>query len=156
MRNSYNLYPKINLLIFSLIICFSCKENTAEVASPDTIKSDIMTVIMDQQEAWNEGNIDRFMEGYWNNQDLSFSGKSGVTKGWQNTLVRYKESYPDKAAMGVLTFTISEIRIISETVATLNGQFELERENDKPSGYFTLVWEKIDGKWLITSDHTSS
>ncbi len=115
----------------------------------------IKSVLTEQQKAWNRGDIDEFMNGYWNSEALSFIGKKGVTRGWSNTLANYKKSYPDTAAMGKLNFEVIELRVLSSDVAYMIGKYTLHRDNDSPSGHFNLLWNKIDGKWLIVSDHTS-
>lgn len=112
-------------------------------------------VVMDMQEkAWNKGNIDEFMQGYWNSDSLMFIGKNGIKYGWKTTLENYKTSYPDKAAMGKLAFKVLKLEVNNDSAYML-GEWNLKRELDNPGGYFTLYWKKIEGKWVITIDHTS-
>ena len=120
-------------------------------------KEQIKRVLIAQQKAWNEGSIEAFMNGYWNNDSLTFIGKKGITKGWQNTLDNYKKSYPDKATMGTLQFEIISIELFSNTSAQVVGKWDLTRSNDKGNvgGYFTLILKKINKQWVIVSDHTS-
>ena len=107
-----------------------------------------------QEKAWNEGNIEGFMKYYWKNDSLKFIGKSGITYGWQKTLDNYKKSYPTKVEMGILTFSIKEATLLSPESIYLIGQWQLKK--DKPAGgYFTLLWKKIKGDWVIVADHTS-
>ncbi len=108
-----------------------------------------------QVEAWNQGDIEKFMMHYWPSESLQFIGTNGPTYGWRPTIERYKKAYPDKAAMGKLRFDIFDINRRSKKVITLLGKYTLERENDAPSGYFLLVWQKIKGQWLIVADHTN-
>ena len=111
--------------------------------------------VMNQQEAdWNNGNIDAFMQGYWQSDSLMFIGKNGIKYGWQTTLDNYKKSYPDKATMGKLEFNVVKLEVSGETAYML-GKWSLIRENDNPNGYFTLYWKKINKKWVIVIDHTS-
>ena len=117
--------------------------------------SDIKSVLQKQQIAWNNGNIDGFMLGYWNSEKLEFVSESGVTKGWRNTLDRYKNTYPNKGLMGVLKFEILDVKLLSETTANLKGKWKLIRKNDNPKGSFTLTFNKIEGQWLIIKDCTT-
>ena len=111
--------------------------------------------VMNQQETdWNNGEIDSFMQGYWQSDSLMFIGKNGIKYGWQTTLDNYKKSYPDKAAMGKLEFDILKLEVNQDTAYML-GKWSLIRESDNPNGYFTLYWKKIKGNWVITIDHTS-
>ncbi len=140
---------KKNLLIVFLFICY------CSFAQTNTDILAIEKVLAMQTKAWNEGNIEKFMEGYWNSDSLSFVGKNGVTKGWKATLDRYKKTYPDKATMGKLTFTfISKEKLGSENYLVI-GKWHLQREKDEVGGHFSLIWTKINGKWFIISDHTS-
>jgi hypothetical protein len=116
----------------------------------------IMKVMSFQQDAWNQGDIDSFMEGYLKSDELVFSGKSGPVYGWENTKNRYYSSYPNTKVMGKLNFTIKKIRSVSLNTAYLIGEYYLKRSGEDSYGHFTLLWKKIDSNWLIVSDHTSA
>ncbi|MEM6698971.1 MAG: DUF4440 domain-containing protein [Bacteroidota bacterium] len=116
----------------------------------------IKKAMADQEIAWNDGDIPAFMESYWKSEKLKFMGVSSITKGWQATLERYQKSYPDKATMGKLTFTLREVEKVNKKVATVIGRFRLDREKDVLSGNFFLLWRKIKGDWVIISDFTVS
>lgn len=116
----------------------------------------VSQILMKQQEDWNRGDIDAFMTSYWNSEELQFGGSSGITKGWDETIKRYKRVYPDKDAMGKLSFEIKDISKHSRKVISLTGSWTLERKSDQPGGHFLLIWRKIKGKWLIVADHTSA
>jgi len=119
-------------------------------------KREISGLLDKQVQAWNEGNLEKFMQTYWNSEKLSFVGSRGPTYGWQATLDSYKKGYPDKAAMGKLKFTILEISRIDKKTVYVIGKFDLTREMGNLSGHFTLVIQKIKNEWLIVSDHSSS
>ncbi|HVV56403.1 MAG TPA: nuclear transport factor 2 family protein, partial [Mucilaginibacter sp.] len=105
--------------------------------------------------AWNRGDVEGFMQGYWKSDSLMFVGSSPPVYGWQSTLERYKEHYPDKAAMGELTFDILQVKVLDSSNAFVLGGWRLKRKNDSPGGYFTLWFRKINGEWKIVCDHTS-
>ena len=108
-----------------------------------------------QQEAWNRADLNAFMDGYWKSDSLMFVGRNGITYGWQTTLDNYKKTYPTPEAMGKLTFTLVTLEKQSSGSAFLIGKWHLKRVNDELGGYFTLLWKKINGKWVIVTDHTS-
>mgnify|MGYP006278134879 FL=1 len=111
---------------------------------------------MDRQEsAWNRGDLDAFMETYWKSDNLQFIGANGPTYGWQATLDNYRRRYPDRAAMGRLSFSILRMDQRSATVVSLIGKFHLRRRIGDLEGYFLLIWQKIEGQWRIVADHTS-
>jgi ketosteroid isomerase-like protein len=121
----------------------------------EKIKADIRKVMDEQVAAWNKGDIDSFMKGYWNSPQMTFVSGDNVTKGWQPTLERYKKSYDSRAKMGVLSFTDLEITVTSKNSAVVLGRFTLVRESDKPTGMFTLNFRKFKDGWKIILDHTS-
>ncbi len=107
-----------------------------------------------QARAWNAGDIAAFMEPYWQSEDLTFSSGGRVTRGWQATLDGYRRRYPNRAAMGTLTFTELEVHKLTADVALVLGRWHLER--DEPvGGAFSLVVRREAGRWTIVHDHTS-
>lgn len=114
----------------------------------------ILNVMKEQEKAWNDGDIDTFMQGYWQSDSLMFIGKNGIKYGWATTLNNYKKSYPNKDAMGKLEFKVIQLEI-NKSNAYMLGKWSLVRKEDNPNGYFTLYWKKIKDQWFITIDHTS-
>ena len=115
----------------------------------------ILKVMHDQELTWNRGDNDGFMQGYWKSDSLLFVGKKGPVYGWNSTIARYKKTYPDKATMGQLKFTILQVKVLDATNAFLFGGWKLKRAKDAPGGYYTLWFKKIKGEWKIVCDHTS-
>jgi ketosteroid isomerase-like protein len=116
----------------------------------------IVRRLMHQQElAWNKGDIEGFMDHYWNSDSLRFIGSKGITYGWEKTLDNYKKGYPTKDAMGILTFNINSIEKLSPTSIYVIGQWHLQKKDSEVGGYFTLLSKKKNGKWVIVADHTS-
>lgn len=118
-------------------------------------KEAVMKVLETQRQAWNRGDIENYMRGYWKSDSLVFVGKAAPVYGWQSTLDRYKKSYPGKAAMGQLTFDIIQVKVLDDNNAFVLGGWHLQRKKDTPGGYFTLWFRKINGEWRIVCDHTS-
>ena len=116
----------------------------------------IVTKLFKQQDDWNTGDLDAFMEGYLNTEHLVFSGSSGPIYGWKATRDRYKKSYSTRQLMGTLDFEILNIISLSDSVAQLQGSFYLKRDVEDSRGFFTLTWLKIKDQWFIISDHTSA
>jgi ketosteroid isomerase-like protein len=116
----------------------------------------IDVVLRAQQSAWNRADVDAFLEGYWYSPELTFSGSSGVARGWDAVLARYKKNYPDRAAMGQLSFSDFEFRFLGPDAALVLGKWHLQREKDELGGVFTLVWQRFPEGWKIIHDHTSA
>ncbi|MBN9483421.1 MAG: DUF4440 domain-containing protein [Bacteroidetes bacterium 43-93] len=115
----------------------------------------IRSVLAAQAAAWNNGSIDEYMHGYWNNDSLVFVGKNGPTYGYQQTLERYKKSYSDAAKMGKLYFDLLQIRKLSTEYYFVLGKWALKRSVGDVGGSFTLLFRRIKGKWKIVADHSS-
>ena len=115
----------------------------------------ILQILDRQTTDWNAGRVDKFMNGYWASDSLTFVGKTGVTYGYQATLDNYKKRYPDRASMGTLKFDILALDFPAPNVAYVIGHFRLTRPKiGNADGHFTLLWRKIKNRWVIVSDHT--
>ena len=115
----------------------------------------IRNLLQQQTEAWNRGDLEGFMQTYWKSDSLMFVGRNGVVWGWQRTRDNYKKGYPDKAAMGTLSFDIIHVKKLSRKYYSVTGKWMLRREKDAPSGHYTLLLRRIAGAWKIVSDHSS-
>ena len=116
-----------------------------------------ITKILDgQQNNWNQGNVDAFLEGYWHSPDLTFSGSGGIARGWDGVLARYKKNYPDRAAMGQLDFSGLEFHFLGKDAALVLGRWHLARAQGDIGGVFSLVWQRFPEGWRIVHDHTST
>ena len=138
-------------VFISLLLILSSLGIYAQGQTSEQIRS----IMQEQTQAWNDGNIEGFMEAYWKSDSLLFIGSAGPQYGWQTTLDKYKSSYPDKAAMGELVFDILTIEVIDAENAHVSGKWTLNRESDMLFGYYSLLWKKINGNWVIVYDHSS-
>jgi ketosteroid isomerase-like protein len=138
--------------LYLLIALFTV---TTTVSGQGNDQTAIYNLLSSQSQAWNQGDLEGFMAGYWKNDSLCFIGKSGVTYGWSHTLSNYKKGYPDKTAMGKLQFTILHVQLLSSQYAQVIGKWYLTRTIGDLSGHFTLLLKKMGGQWLIVSDHSS-
>jgi ketosteroid isomerase-like protein len=119
------------------------------------IEIEVLAVMTYQSSAWNRGDVAGFMEGYWKSDNLVFASGDQITRGWQATLDRYKKSYDTKAKMGELTFSDTEVNVLSKDIAVVVGSWSLKREKDNPKGKFTLIFQRMKEGWRIIHDHTS-
>lgn len=143
------------ICIVSTLTLAACTSQQATIDRAG-IKSEVTDVLQAQISKWNAGDIDSFMEYYVKSDDLRFASGGSVKWGWQATIDNYKTRYTDKAAMGKLSANDLSIKVLSSEYTQVFGRWELQRESDKPGGLFTLLFQKIDGNWVIVSDHTSS
>ena len=145
------------LKTFSISVVFliitSSNSYSQSLKAKDSLK--ILNVLEQQRIAWNDNDINEFMKGYLKSDKLVFSGSNGPVFGWNFVKDRYLKKYSTKELMGDLSFEINNLFSLSRKVAILLGKFNLQRKNEKLSGYFTLIFKKINGNWYIVSDHTS-
>ena len=144
------------IYLFLIILVIAVAGAFSQSASQKTrIAAEIRKVMDDQVAAWNRGDIDAFMAGYWQSENLTFISGTDVTRGWQPTLERYKKGYDSRAKMGVLKFSDLEFNVLAKDAAVVLGSWALTREKDNPHGKFTLTFRKLKDGWRIVMDHTS-
>jgi ketosteroid isomerase-like protein len=140
-------------LIYSVVLIVAASLSVTAQTSKE--EAAIRKVMEDQAAAWNKGDIEGFMAGYWRSEKLTFISGTDVTRGWQQTLDNYKKSYDSPAKMGVLMFSDLEFTILSKEAAVVLGSWALKRAKDTPHGKFTLTFRKFKEGWRIVMDHTS-
>jgi ketosteroid isomerase-like protein len=136
-----------------LLLCLATPFSRA--CADEVMRKEIAAVIEAQRDAWNRADLDSFMKGYWQSAELTFAGSSGVTRGWQPVLQRYRDRYKDAQAMGRLDFTDLEVHPLGIDAAFVLGRWHLKRTTDELGGVFTLVFQRFPQGWKIVHDHTS-
>ena len=138
----------------SLMFLVSCADHNSGAG-----KTEILAAMASQEKAWNNGDIDGFMQGYWKNDSLMFISGDHVSYGWQQVTDNYKAKYGSKELMGDLTFEIIRLEQLSSTAYVMIGSWKLDRhvgeENTVIQGKYSLIWRLVDGNWVIVIDHTS-
>ena len=122
----------------------------------DEIIAQVQQVLRTQQESWNRGDVEEFMNGYWHSEETVFVSGDDVTRGWQQVLDRYKRTYSDRTKMGELSFSDLQVTPLSDDSAVALGRWELARKKDRPQGRFTLILRRLPEGWKIVHDHTSA
>ncbi|MCM2316426.1 MAG: DUF4440 domain-containing protein [Thermoanaerobaculia bacterium] len=126
-------------------------------ALAETPERAITSLITAQAEAWNRGDLEGFMDGYLRSDELVFTSGSRIRRGWQVTFDAYKKRYGTaKETMGKLTFSKLEVHMLGEDAAWVLGRWDLAGPTEASGGIFTLVMRRVEGKWLVVHDHTSS
>ncbi len=144
-----------SILLFAAVLLLTTSAFPQSSSKISKIKTDILSVMDAQTAAWNRGDVEGFMSGYWNSTELVFVSGDNVTHGWQPTLDRYKKNYDSREKMGELKFSDLEINVISKKAAVVLGSWSLTRASDNPKGKFTLIFRKFADGWRIVHDHTS-
>jgi len=128
----------------------------ATPGEPSNSVAEIQSVLTTQQDAWNRGDIDAFMEGYARSPSTIFVSEDEVRRGWETVRDRYRAKYSDHAKMGTLGFSDIEVTMLSPDAAVVLGRWRLKRGNDEPHGRFTLIFKRLPEGWRIIHDQTSA
>jgi ketosteroid isomerase-like protein len=142
---------KLKIIFIFLAVLTSVQSIAYSKDNPDEIKK----MLLQQESDWNRGDLKAYMSHYWKSDSLIFIGKSGPKYGWEETFKNYQKAYPDSSLMGKLKFDFIKIEMIGVNNAVVIGSWNLKREKDNPSGYFTLIVRKINGQWKVVTDHSS-
>ena len=147
----------MRIIVFIVVTLFGTGRDHLSITQQSD-KQIILEVLKEQTECWNKGDIDCFMQSYWKSEEMMFIGKNGITYGWEQTLINYQKRYPNRQSMGILKFEILETEKISIEAYLIVGKFHLTRDVEigDAEGYFSLLFRKINGKWVIVADHTSA
>ena len=136
-------------ILMAVLVC-------AAPAQPPNPVAEIQSVLSAQQDAWNRGDIDAFMNGYARSGSTVFVSEDEVGRGWETVRDRYHMRYSDRAKMGALSFSDTEVTMLSPDAAVVLGRWRLKRVNDEPHGRFTLIFKRLPEGWRIVHDHTSA
>jgi ketosteroid isomerase-like protein len=145
----------MKVALYVLIILAIC--GATAWSAPPLSTEDVHQVIVQQQNAWNRGDLEAFMSGYWNSPELTFFSGAHESKGWQAAIDRYKKSYQGAGhEMGKLEFTNLRIEMLGSDAAFVRGEFHLTMSDGKtPHGLFTLIFKKFPEGWKIVHDHSA-
>ena len=149
-----SLQTRLTLLIICdiLMAALVCAEPDQ---TPNSV-AEIQSVLTAQQDAWNRGDIDAFMNGYARSATTVFVSQDEVSRGWETVRDRYRVKYSDRTKMGTLSFSEIEVTMLSPESAVVLGRWRLKRTDDEPHGRFTLILEHLPEGWRIVHDHTSA
>jgi len=140
------------LVIASLVILMTyCCEFAPDIQK---VENEIKDILNKQKVSWNEENIEGFMDYYWNSEKFTFQSGKERLHGWDALLLRYKESYSGKK-WGKLDFTDLEIKVLSNDIAYVLGEWKLLYEDASEEGLFTIILLRMPEGWRIVHDHTS-
>jgi ketosteroid isomerase-like protein len=140
------------LLTVSVIGFFSCK--TAAQKNTSSNSHDIITAMEQSADAWNKGNLDRFMELYDSSATFMMpSGPVGITGMKENY---QKGFFNGNMPKQNLKYDDMVVRSLGKDYALLTGKFTLYGNGLKErSGRYSLVFIHTKAGWKILHDHSS-
>ena len=155
MENGFSV-TRVASILLALGALAILSTRAIQAADGEEGVAEIRKVIQAQEEAWNRGDLEAFMNGYARSGNTTFVSGDEVTRGWQTVLDRYKAKYSDREKMGTLTFSDLEITPLGPDAAVVLGRWQLKRAKDNPRGRFTLIFRRLPEGWRIVQDHTSA
>ena len=151
-------------LALCFALAFSCatfqpvaQAQSTELKTASQQELDVIKVLLKQEAAWNRGDIDAFADAYKNSPDTLFINNQ-VQRGYAGMLDAYHHNYPNRDAMGTLSFSELEVHPLDEKFAVCIGKYRVERNKKSggnAEGFFSLVLEKTEKGWKIVVDHTT-
>lgn len=138
------------LLPFIIVLVLASCKTTQPTAIDDVAV--IRSILDQQQKAWSENDLEGFMEGYWESDELTYFSRGKITKGWNTTLANYERNYPTKDDTGKLIFEIANITQINKDAYYVMGSYFLTREVGDTNGTFMIIFKRINGEWKIIGD----
>ena len=146
----------LGLFLVSISDSQSAPPSPASDAATRQSGAEIRAVLQAQQEAWNRGDLDAFMNGYARSESTVLVSDDTVTRGGKSARDRYKIKYRSRAKMGKLRFSDLDIQSLGNEAAVVLGRWALKRANGVTQGHFTLVFRRTPDGWRIVHDHTST
>lgn len=163
VRKQHSIFSRRLGALCSVLACAGCsvaqkngiRETREDSGHSRTIHiREIQAVLESQEAAWNRGDVNGFMQGYWNSPFLTFSSGGKIQRGWQETMDRYRTTYPNRETMGQLKFDDLDALALGSDHALVTGSWLLERE-EPVGGVFSLIFRRLPEGWRIIHDHTS-
>jgi ketosteroid isomerase-like protein len=140
-----------------LVLTAACAAPPQAQQPPD-VSADVTAVWTAQVQAWNRGDLDGFMAGYWNSPDLVFFSNGSETRGWQATLERYRARYQAEGKqMGALDFPELNILTLGGDAALARGRWRLKMpDGTESTGMTSVIFRRFPEGWRIVHDHSSA
>jgi len=151
-------FSALSMTIVAVLVLASAFASAQSAQEDPNQKADAIRKVMNAQvAAWNKGDLEGYMDGYWRSPDLEFYSGTTITKGWDATLERYKKRYQQGGnEMGKLDFSELAIHTNPSDIAWVTGKWHLKmKDGSDRGGLFTLIFRKTATGWKITHDHTS-
>ena len=137
-----------------LIVLAGCSADPHAFAPADD--EAVRAVLRTQQDAWNRGDLDAFMAGYARSDELVFTSRGAIQRGWQATYEKYRARYgSDRAGMGHLDLDVLGVQPLGGDGAIVLGRWRLSDTPNAGAGVFSLGMSRTADGWRIVHDHTS-
>ncbi len=146
---------KFLLVLVTSCLLTACSQHSKTKFEAKVEEAAIRSVISAAQIAWNNGDIDAFMEGFWKSDSLQFISARGLSRGWEATRENYIKGFPERSSMGTVSYEILSLTSLAPNIFILTSRYEITQEVGKREGIFTAIFRKINGKWLAVHYHAS-
>ena len=146
---------KFLLVLVTSCLSIACSQQSKPKFDAKVEEVAIRAVISAEQIAWNNGDIDAFMGGFWKSDSLQFISARGLSLGWEATRENYIKGFPERSSMGTVSYEILSLTPLAPNIFILTSRYEITQEVGKREGIFTAIFKKVNGKWLAVHYHAS-
>ena len=155
---------RTSLVLAAVLVLAACGDRTPiplDGSLPEApAAAELEAALLASAEAWNRGELDGFMAPYLRSPGLTFSGSSGVRRGFDAVMRRYRESFFEAdAPVPMLRLEELETLDMGRDHALMLGRYVLldgAAGARIETGYFSLVWVRTADGWRIMHDHSSA
>jgi len=144
-------------ILFALLLCVGFARPIP--TGPESARAEVAALLTTQVRSLNQGDLNAFMQGYWQSDRTEYVGSGGIVQGWKAIQQRYQRTYQHGKSMGRLRFKNLQVTLLAPDAALAVGEYalQLRQSGDKTSkGFFTLVLRRFPEGWRIINDHTSA
>lgn len=129
-----------------------------KISAPQTqnVEAAIRDVFEAGCAAWNRGDLDGYLAGYWDSEETLWISSGSLLRGRKAIVAAYQDRFSEPQQMGVLSLTELDIDVLTPTDAIASGRWSLDLEDRSSKGFFTVQLKKIEGIWFYVCDHSSA
>ncbi|MCP5107242.1 MAG: SgcJ/EcaC family oxidoreductase [bacterium] len=139
-------------IVYLVVLAMIAGTLWAGDSNDDTQK--IQQIMARQVHAWNQGNVDGFMAGYWKSDQFTFQSGNKRLKGWEQLQAMYKKNYAGEK-MGKLEFSYIEMKNLTTDIILVMGRWKVTAKGESKEGLYTLIFRRFGKDWKIIHDHSS-
>jgi ketosteroid isomerase-like protein len=117
---------------------------------------EIRDAIFGMVAAWNGHDLDAYVDHYWRSPQLLLIVDSEQFFGWDDVQRTYLNSYADRSSMGFMETPRLRIKMLKPDLAFALAWWQLtfQKPTQKIYGTSTMIIQKFDEGWKITTAHT--